>query len=195
MVTPMRYPFSMDSSTPVGRDAVSDALIASAARLFAERGLDDVSVRQIAADAGVNHALVFRHFGSKAGLLRAVLAHHRRRFAVAAEEGRPRSEIRADQEAYTVILARVLLDGSTEALDDEADRPIAAWLRAQAATADLSPERTSQLIATVLALELGWRLFQPVIGATADLDQASAEDLIDDCTLTVIDALLERWHG
>jgi AcrR family transcriptional regulator len=46
-----------------------------ALRLFAERGPDAVSVRQIAAAAGVSPALVIHHFGSKDGLRDAVDAH------------------------------------------------------------------------------------------------------------------------
>ncbi len=40
--------------------------------LFAERGADAVSVRDIAASAGVSPALVLHHYGSKAGLVDAV---------------------------------------------------------------------------------------------------------------------------
>jgi AcrR family transcriptional regulator len=41
-------------------------------RLFAERGPDAVTLRQIAAAAGVSPALVIHHFGSKKGLRAAV---------------------------------------------------------------------------------------------------------------------------
>jgi AcrR family transcriptional regulator len=43
-----------------------------ALRLFAEWGVDAVTMRQIAAAAGVSPALVVHHFGSKEGLRRAV---------------------------------------------------------------------------------------------------------------------------
>ncbi|NUP54174.1 MAG: TetR family transcriptional regulator [Catenulispora sp.] len=46
-----------------------------ALRLFAEHGPDAVSVRQIAAAAGVSAALVVHHFGSKEAL-REVVDHH-----------------------------------------------------------------------------------------------------------------------
>lgn len=46
-----------------------------ALRLFAEKGPDAVSVRDIAACAGVSPALVLHHYGSKAGLREAVNAH------------------------------------------------------------------------------------------------------------------------
>ncbi len=41
-------------------------------RLFAERGVSAVSVRDIAADAGVSPSLVIHHYGSKEGLRTAV---------------------------------------------------------------------------------------------------------------------------
>lgn len=44
-------------------------------RLFADRGADAVSMRDIAAAAGVSPALVVRHFGSKDGLVEAVDSH------------------------------------------------------------------------------------------------------------------------
>ncbi|HZC41676.1 MAG TPA: helix-turn-helix domain-containing protein, partial [Streptosporangiaceae bacterium] len=46
-----------------------------ALRLFAGRGPDAVTVRQIAAAAGVSPALVVHHFGSKEGLRQAVDQH------------------------------------------------------------------------------------------------------------------------
>ncbi len=45
------------------------SLVLQASReLFAERGYDQVSTRDIAVRAGVTHAQVFRHFGTKANL-------------------------------------------------------------------------------------------------------------------------------
>lgn len=52
------------------------ALIESAERLFAEHGIDGISLRQIAADAGcANTNAVTYHFGSKQALVEAVLRH------------------------------------------------------------------------------------------------------------------------
>jgi AcrR family transcriptional regulator len=47
-------------------------LLATASRAFAERGFEEVSVREIASKADVNVALINYYFGSKAGLYRAV---------------------------------------------------------------------------------------------------------------------------
>jgi AcrR family transcriptional regulator len=59
--------------------ASAQRLVVAAERLFAERGIDGVSLRQIAAEAGSgNNSAVHYHFGSKHGLIRAIF-HHRLR--------------------------------------------------------------------------------------------------------------------
>lgn len=54
-------------------------LIDAGETLFAERGIDAVSVREIIAAAGVRNSTALQyHFGSRDGLLRAVLLKHHR---------------------------------------------------------------------------------------------------------------------
>ena len=48
------------------------AVLESAEALFSTRGVNAVSIRDIAAKAGVNHGLIHRHFGSKEKLRKAV---------------------------------------------------------------------------------------------------------------------------
>jgi len=61
---------------PKQRDSVRTkaAILAAAQKAFETRGYADVGVRDIAADAGINSALVLRYFGSKELLFRAALA-------------------------------------------------------------------------------------------------------------------------
>ncbi|ONH28019.1 TetR/AcrR family transcriptional regulator [Pseudofrankia asymbiotica] len=58
------------------RDAAAtrEALLAAAKTLFAERGYEGTRLRDVAAEAGVDVALVARYFGGKHGLHRAALA-------------------------------------------------------------------------------------------------------------------------
>src|SRR5262249_2427938 len=56
-----------------GPDRDAEALLVAATRLFAERGPENVSIRQIAQAAGVEQDLVLHYFGSKDGLVNAVL--------------------------------------------------------------------------------------------------------------------------
>jgi AcrR family transcriptional regulator len=57
-------------------DGSREKIFASAERLFAQRGFNGVSVREIANDAGVNSALVGYYFGGKKGLLSEVYTRH-----------------------------------------------------------------------------------------------------------------------
>lgn len=52
-----------------------ERLIGAAEQLFSEKGLSGASLRDITAAAGTNLAAINYHFGSKDGLLRAVLDH------------------------------------------------------------------------------------------------------------------------
>ena len=58
------------SSAPATRERLLDA----AERLFAARGFDGTSLREVTAAAGANVAAIHYHFGSKEELLRAVLS-------------------------------------------------------------------------------------------------------------------------
>ncbi|HLY80241.1 MAG TPA: helix-turn-helix domain-containing protein, partial [Caulobacteraceae bacterium] len=66
-----------DAATPVPVDPEREAatkaqVLAAAERLFALHGFQNVSVRDITAEAGVNLAAVNYHFGSKDALLLAI---------------------------------------------------------------------------------------------------------------------------
>lgn len=50
------------------------AILSAARHVFARRGFDGTSIREIAGTAGVNTAMIYYHFTDKAGLYRSVLA-------------------------------------------------------------------------------------------------------------------------
>lgn len=56
-----------------GQPDTRGAILVAARRLFSARGLKGASVRQIAAEAGVDPALVHHYFGTKDALFRATL--------------------------------------------------------------------------------------------------------------------------
>jgi AcrR family transcriptional regulator len=94
---------------------VPDALIRAAERLFAERGSDGVSLREINSEAGASNASAVQYyFGDRRGLVRAVLAKHevdieRRRHALLdAYEAQARPEVRSLAAALVNPLAAEL---------------------------------------------------------------------------------------
>ena len=67
-------PDTSPTTAPEPRSEAAAQLLRVAGRLFAERGVDGVTVRQIADAAGQkNHAAVGYHFGSKEALVRALV--------------------------------------------------------------------------------------------------------------------------
>lgn len=52
-----------------------EALIAAASELLHERGIAQLTTREVAARAGVSEASIFYHFHDRAGLLRAIYEH------------------------------------------------------------------------------------------------------------------------
>ncbi|MEY2621522.1 MAG: hypothetical protein RIT26_1342 [Pseudomonadota bacterium] len=86
---------STEISTP-------DRILQSAERLFSERGIDGVSLREITTDSGVNSAALHYHFGSKIAVLEQIferrawpIAQQRERLLTALKhnrQGRPEVE-------------------------------------------------------------------------------------------------------
>lgn len=80
-----------DAPLPIGAEGEAAGggrmrLLLVAMRLFATRGFDGVSVRDIAADAEVSPGLIKHHFGSKEGLRDAVDEYFLRRSSAAFEQ-------------------------------------------------------------------------------------------------------------
>jgi AcrR family transcriptional regulator len=167
------------------------AVLDAANELFAARGPASVSVRDIAAAARVNHALVHRHFGPKHKVLQAVLERSARGMATVTDRV---TEARAGMEAvfnaavehqnYWRALARAVLDGES-ARGLQRDFPTINRL-----TAMLMRERTqahpdrdqsavalesSVVVAVFSALILGWTLFEPFLIVATGLDRYKLE--------------------
>jgi len=78
---------------PRGKDAVIKAIIEAAIPLIAERGVTNVSFRDIAKAANVNHGLITHYFGNKEALMQRIGLHFER-FDVPGGPGRGRQPAR-----------------------------------------------------------------------------------------------------
>jgi AcrR family transcriptional regulator len=95
------------------------SLVSAAAELFAARGPDGVSLREIAARAGLNYGLIHQYVGSKDELLRLVIEQSTTttaaRFAQADGVGEAlellQGPVGADRPAYPRLLAWAILQG------------------------------------------------------------------------------------
>lgn len=93
------------SKTPVETSARALQILAAADELLAERGPDQVSMRDVAERAGVNKALIFYYFGSRTQLFEKVLERYYRNHAKVlatafSAGGTPMERVRRAVDAY-----------------------------------------------------------------------------------------------
>jgi AcrR family transcriptional regulator len=102
---------SADDGDLTGRAVIRN----TALRLFAERGPAAVSVREIAAVAGVSPALVLHHYASKAGLREAVDQYAAAQFDVLMGETDELGEVLAGGSSASIaeLFARALPENSS----------------------------------------------------------------------------------
>jgi AcrR family transcriptional regulator len=153
---------------------VLEAVLTAATRLFAERGIGAVAVREVAGLAGVNAGLVHRYVGAKDDLIRAVI---RRLGADLGRELEDESDptygdrCEATVDTYVRVLAHLVLEGyDVEELGWEF--PLMQFVVGRLAAepgADLRDARMRAIC--MIALDIGWRLFEPLVAAAADLDE------------------------
>ncbi|MFI2205503.1 TetR/AcrR family transcriptional regulator [Streptomyces sp. NPDC020192] len=168
-------------------------ILHAAGAVFAERGYEAATVRDIAGRAGVNQALIFRYFGSKKALLTEVMA----------QGGKQQLGSTPPDRLFETALRGVLADGGKPGWD----RMLAVYLRSigsadaapdtvralgeeyAAALAALSSADDSKLRAQLaMAWLLGIGLMRVVVGQEP---LASAEpDEICGHVLTALDSLL-----
>jgi AcrR family transcriptional regulator len=171
------------------------AILDAATSLFAARGPASVSVRDIAAAAQVNHALVHRHFGSKADVLRAVLERAAQEMAaITAEEANSHRRIArlfaasAEHEMYWRALARAILDGENpQTLQREfptiqrliallhAEQRQARQQASSLSSTDLPDARV--VVGALSALTLGWLVFEPYLLEATGLAQHDPKEV------------------
>ncbi|GGM95841.1 TetR/AcrR family transcriptional regulator [Streptomyces fuscichromogenes] len=148
---------------PRRRDAAATrrALLLAARTRFTRLGYDRTTLRDVAADAGVNLALIKRYFGSKEGLFKAALAETPRFLGGTGEFPRGRA-------ALAEALSRQLAAG---AWAEFGEHPVLMLLR------DSGDEQVAQLRRRALA-EFGRQVLEASGGSSAPDAELRAELLV-----------------
>jgi TetR/AcrR family transcriptional regulator, repressor for neighboring sulfatase len=158
-------PRAADASGATGRDESVRRLVDAAAELFAARGPDGVSLRQVAAAAGVNYGLIHQYIGTKDELLRLV-------FRSVSEQAAQRVVVAGDLDhaideligaghkpsRYVTMLAWALLQGR-DASELLGRSPALTAVVERMQEADDVPRDPRVRVASAVALNLGWQLF------------------------------------
>jgi AcrR family transcriptional regulator len=149
------------------------ALVAAARELFVAHGPSAVSLRDVAARAGVNLGLIHHYIGSREDLLALVFAESTDRArAEVVDADDPVAalhalrDIGAASDDYTRLLAWALLEGR----DPAEFHGRSAALDAVVATARTDTRELRVALAMAMVQTLGWKLFGDYALAAAGLD-------------------------
>jgi AcrR family transcriptional regulator len=155
---------------PAGGTEIRLAVTEAAERLFRDRSPADVTLREIAAEAGVNYSLVYRYFRTKEALIGAVFSPRvkgiREQYVDAPEGPEALRDVHYmhDAPGYARSLAWVILEGNDldvlfQELETNEDHPD------EAEVAALEPRDLEARIAigSFLALAMGWDLYEPYL--------------------------------
>jgi AcrR family transcriptional regulator len=159
-----------------------EALLGAVIRLMERRSVAGISVKEIAAEAGVNHGLVHRYFGSKDGLVREAMLRTNRRVH---EGARPPQlslwfyELLQSSPEIARILARCCLDGPRDLLPLAAPPPevleqcVAALGKALGGLGLQGRLDPYVVNAMGVAALLGWVVFRPLLEAGFGLPEGA----------------------
>lgn len=163
------------------RDETTAALLAAAVEMVLAHPEQELSGREVAANAGVNHGLVHRYFGKRIDLVGAVLDRLADQMASQLEHDElTEVNLPADTETvavYSKVLARAILDG-LESSKLQKSFPVLTALREIAQDDyELDDQPSRVAAAQCVALVLGWHLFEPWITTAAGLQDFDPEEL------------------
>lgn len=196
---------------PEGRDAVMRSILDAASQLFASEDPAATSIRKVAREAGVNHALVHRYFGTRDQLLVGVLMEEAVKFS-SVVAGAPNVSEAADalfckileDPAFVTLLARTVLSGAPagrRSFQEGAIHGLVERIRAEP-VADRRYGALEEFMAGLpcdprigtaayASLLLGWVLFKPFLTSTLVFesgDETSMEDFLRSIARVLIDS-------
>tara|TARA_B100000768_G_scaffold34278_1_gene32888 strand:+ start:1206 stop:1796 length:591 start_codon:yes stop_codon:yes gene_type:complete len=164
----------MKKANSKGRKNVEKKLINSAAELLGTIGPNQLSIRDIALHAGVNHAQIHHYFGGKQGLLEATYKQlafehmqqlERRNISAMNLGNEPLSGL---TENYFNALIRAVLDGQMDLLRVQVDsglsmskKTLNELAKLRGASKPSAEEKAA--IALVMVMEFGFAAIKPYI--------------------------------
>lgn len=178
------------------REGKRQALMQAALQLFASKGFEATTTREIAASAGCAEGLIHRYFEGKAGLLHALveykishevqdLGHHLKPAETFEQEFLQLVEWEVDrawktQDFFRVFIPRAIVDSSLASVMSRAvlsarTKAIAERLRHYPACLNLPPEEFEALIQSVGVLGMVFGFMRPtVLGQDVSVAKAMA---------------------
>ena len=179
----------MKKTSVKGRANVEKQLINSAAELVGSIGPNQLSIRDIAEHANVNHAQIHHYFGGKQGLLEATY----KQLAFEHVEQLERRKIRADRlgneplseitDNYFKAIIRAVLDGQMDLVKVQVDSGLSQSIKTLNQLTKMSGAKkpTPELkaaVALVMVLEFGLAAMKPYISEILKLSQKDMSEFM-----------------
>jgi len=177
--TPARPGPRRRPGAPSGPDEVRNAVLDAAATLFALRGIDGVSLRDVAAEADVNLSLIRRYIGSRDDLIDAVFAHVSEQLAQAVDE----HPLDGQGHGPETVMGKWVRIGAALAISGRPmsahaiHNPVEAIAESLVTGHGLSPHAARVRAAQIVATALGWRIFEAYLVDAAGLGDIPMEVL------------------
>ena len=170
-----------------GRTNVEKALINSASELVGSIGPNQLSIRDIAEHAGVNHAQIHHYFGGKQGLLEATYKQlafehveqlKRRNIGPGNLSTEPLSEV---TDNYFKAIIRAVLDGQMDLVRVQVNSNLSMSKKVLTQLTELKGVKNptadmKAAVALVMVLEFGLAAMKPYIQEVLDISNAEMND-------------------
>jgi TetR/AcrR family transcriptional regulator, repressor for neighboring sulfatase len=183
--------------------ATRQAILKAARELFAAHGVDGVSVRQIAAAAGINHALVHRYFGTKNEMVGAILASEAEAMSSLSRADADEAEalvtlrgilehVLTARRTTLLLMLRAEIDGLAPErfVDGAAARPLGLledWLATHGTGAvGTDPGALAMVLGAAI---FGLAALQPMLAQGAGLQGEDADEVRRRCIGAIIDVV------
>jgi TetR/AcrR family transcriptional regulator, repressor for neighboring sulfatase len=157
-------------------------VVEAAATLFSTRGVDAVSLRDVAAEAGVDLALIGRYVGTRDDLVAAVFEHVSARLATSVGthplEGQGFTADTPMGQWVRIAAALAISGRRLEARHDV--NPVLAMAETLRVGYGLDAEAARVRAAQIVATALGWRVFEDYLVDAGNLGSIPLGELRDD---------------
>ena len=159
--------------SPSGPEEVRRAVLDAAAKLFAERGVGQVSLRDIASAANTHLGLISRYIGDREELELAVFDDLSAQLARSVSENPLSGQghgVETVMGKWSRVTASLVIRGRPLA-GRQGFNPVAAMANTLADGYGLDPVAARVRAAQIVATAIGWRVFEDYLVAAGELDE------------------------